>query len=213
MSTKIDNRSPINVSRLTMWTLKKDAKSYDMEYDTTPHEFENQLNSFTYTPSVTIAEQYGDGVKVEDCVVKSGGTCGCVVRAFSTEDENYLFGSAHYESKVEGATENVQTLVSNKDDVIPYVCVAFMTRRSDGLVNLYKFPKVKWMPQGETLNQQEGTQIQFGTASLSGNYVPTLSDGNDMYKVTGIDPKGANANFINAWFTTATVTSPDDVTA
>lgn len=217
----LDNKSPINVSHLTMWTMTSDDNT-GTKYEAYAHEFLNQLNSFAYTPTVNTATQYGDGVKVEDVYARDGGTCNCTVRAFSADDEAFLFGAGQYSGKIEynkyvngekqTVSEYVDTVVSSRDDVIPYVCVAFETKRSDGLINLYKFPKVKWAPTGETLNQAQGSQIQFGTAALNGTYSPTIALGNDMYRVTGLKLEGTQAyKFYNAWFADASVTSVSDV--
>ena len=198
---KKEGRSPVNVQDLTMWHMTSDDNTATV-YDKVAHTFINQLNSFGYTPSVATAVQYGDGVKVEDYVAKDGGTCNAVIRGFAEDDEAFLFGESYIETAGAEVSTTIQTYVSQNTDIIPYVCVAFATRRSDGLYNLYKFPKVKWMPQGETLNQQEGTNISFGTASLQGNYAPLLSIGSDMYKVTGLDLI-KDADFYDNWFTTA----------
>lgn len=220
MSANIDNRSPINVAHLTMWEMTADTNN-ELTYESFPRTFSNQLNSFSYTPTVNTAVQYGDGVKVEEVYSKDGGTCNCVVRAFSADDEAFLFGGSNVGGQIsypkQGAGEETETeyldeVKTNRDDVIPYVCVAFETKRSDGRINLYKFFKVKWAPTGEQLNQAQGSQIQFGTAALNGTYSPTIYDGYDMAKVTGFKLEGTEAyKFYNAWFNNATVTTPADV--
>ncbi len=139
------------------------------------------------------AEQYGDGVKVEDYVAKDGGDIESVIRAFSTDDEQFMFG----ETATSGGT-----IVSGSDDIVPYVAVAVMTERADGLVNLYKFPKVKWTPQGEDNKQREGTSIAYGTAIIKGVYSPLLSSLKDCYKRRGLNPK-TDGEFITKWFTEA----------
>ncbi len=111
-----------------------DATTYDKE----AYAFTNELNSIKYTPKVETAEQYGDGIKVEDYVAKDGGDIEAVIRGFKTGDSKFLFG----ESETDEGTS-----ISGSDDNVPYVCVAYATVRPDGKLNLYKFPKVKWMPQ------------------------------------------------------------------
>ena len=185
-------RSSINVKRLTMWKQLTDSETATT-YDTTARAFTNELNSMKYSPKMETAEQYGDGIKVEDYVAKDGGDIEAVIRGFKNGDNEFLFGET-------STTEGVS--VSASDDVVPYVCVAYATVRPDGKLNLYKFPKVKWMPQGETANQQEGTKISYGTASIKGTYSPLLSSHADSYKRYGVDPT-EDAEFINSWFTTA----------
>ncbi len=185
-------RSSINVKRLTMWKQLTDTEA-GTTYDAEAYPFTNELNSMKYTPKAETAEQFGDGIKVEDYVAKDGGDIESVIRGFKTGDSAFLFGEAETD---EG------TAVSNADDIVPYVCVAYCTVRPDGKLNLYKFPKVKWMPQGEDANQKEGSKISYGTASLKGTYSPLISSHDDCYKRYGVDPK-ADKDFIESWFTTA----------
>lgn len=185
-------RSSINVKRLTMWEQLTDSESATT-YNTEAHEFTNELNSAKYTPKVETAEQYGDGVKVEDYVAKDGGDLDITIRGFKQGDEAFLFG--------EKETTAEKTSVSGSDDIVPYVCVAYMTERSDGKVNLYKFPKVKFMPQGEDSQQKEGTKITYTTANIKGTYSPLLSSHADCYKCRGVDPK-TQSDLITKWFGT-----------
>lgn len=187
-----EGRSIINVKRLTMWKQTADGKDATT-YDVDAREFVKQLSAVKYTPKVETAEQYGDGVKVEDYVAKNGGTLDITIRGFDTDDNEFLFGETKN-------TEGVN--VSNSGDIVPYVCVAYMTERPDGLVNLYKFPKVKFMPQGEDNRQREGTSVNYGTASIQGTYSPLLSNGDDSYKRYAVDPDKDSA-FIENWFTDA----------
>lgn len=193
-------RSSINVKRLTMWKQLTDtdkATTYDVE----ARAFTNELNSMKYSPRVETAEQYGDGIKVEDYVAKDGGDIEAVIRGFREGDGAFLFG--------ETETTAEKTTVSGSDDIVPYVCVAYATVRPDGKMNLYKFPKVKWMPQGEEANQQEGSKVTYGTAQLKGTYSPLLSSHADSYKRYGVDPT-ADAEFITKWFTTADYYTADN---
>lgn len=187
-----EGRSIINVKKLTMWRLSADAQS-GTTYESTAREFVNELNAVRYTPKVETAEQYGDGVKVEDYVAKNGGTLDITIRGYDTDDNEFLFGE----------TKNTDGVnISNVGDIVPYVCVAYMTERPDGKVNLYKFPKVKFMPQGEDNKQREGASINYGTASIQGTYSPLLSSGNDSYKRYAVDPAEDSA-FITSWFSDA----------
>ena len=185
-------RSSINVKRLTLWKLLTDDTTATT-YDTEAYKFVNELNSVKYSPKVETASQYGDGVKVEDYVAKDGGDIEAVIRGFKQGDHEFLFG----ESKTAEGTS-----ISAADDIVPYNCTAYMTVRPDGKVNLYKFPKVKYMPQGEDSKQQEGSKIEYGTAQLKGTYSPLLSNHHDCYKRLGVDPD-SDSEFIEKWFSTA----------
>lgn len=197
MATTIDGKSSINVKRLTMWNLETDSKD-GTTYATDPYTFDHQLNSVKVTPTVAMAEQRGDGVKVEDFVAKDGGDIDIIIRGFKPGDSAYLFGETANSDGVE---------VSNTGDIVPYKCVAWCTERADGLLNLYKKPKVKWMPQGQDDKQREGTTISYGTAALKGTYSPLMSNGDDGYQMLGVNPK-AQGSVIDAWFTTAAYTAP-----
>ncbi len=185
-------RSSINVKRLTMWKLLTDSITATT-YDSEAYTFENELNSAKYSPKVETASQYGDGVKVEDYVAKDGGDIEATIRGFKQGDYAFLFGE---KETADG------TSVSAADDIVPYNCTAYMTVRPDGKVNLYKFPKVKYMPQGEDSKQQEGSRIEYGTAQLKGTYSPLLSNNHDCYKRLGVDPN-TESQFIEKWFTEA----------
>ncbi len=187
--TVTDGKSSVNVKRLVMSKQLTDSKA-GTTYEDAVREFINELNSAKYTPKVQTASQYGDGNKVEDYVAKDGGTIDITIRGFKPGDGVFLFG----ETETAEGTE-----ISGNTDIVPYVCVAYMTERPDGKVNLYKFPKVKWMPQGEDAKQKEGSSISYGTANLQGTYSPLLSAGKDMYRRYGVDPE-ADKEFIENWF-------------
>lgn len=193
-------RSSINVKRLTMWNMTADGESATT-YDATAYAFTNELNSIKYTPTIETNSQYGDGIKVEDYVAKDGGDIEAVIRGFKSGDSAFLFG------ETETTTEN--TAVSSSDDIVPYVCVAYATERPDGKLNLYKFPKVKWMPQGEDNQQREGSKVSYATASLKGTYSPLLSTHADSYKCYGVDP---DSELVENWFTTADYYTADSST-
>ena len=187
-------RSHVNVKRLVMWKLLTDDDSATT-YDTEAYAFEKSTMSAKYSPKVETAEQYGDGIKVEDYVAKNGGDLDISLTGFKTGDGVFLFG----ETKTEDGTE-----VSGSDDIVPYNCVAYCTERPDGKLNLYKFPKVKFMPQGETADQKEGTKISYGNASIKGTYSPLLSSHQDQYKRLGVDPSNPDDKaFIEKWFSEA----------
>lgn len=184
-----DGKSSINVKRLVMFKQLTDSEA-GTTYETEAHAFPNELNSAKYTPKMQTAEQYGDGVKAEDYVAKDGGTIDVTIRGYKPGDNAFLFG----ERQTAEGTE-----ISSASDIVPHVCVAYMTERPDGKVNLYKFPKVTWTPQGEDAKQREGTSVSYGTASMSGTYSPLISTGEDKYTRYGVDPKTEN-DFIEDWF-------------
>ena len=192
MATGLDGKSSVNVKRLVMWTLKTDTEE-GTTYEEAPRVFLHQMNSVRYSPKVETAQQYGDGIKVEDYVAKDGGDDEIVIRGFTSGDSEFLFGETETEDGVS---------ISGANDIVPYVAAAWMTERPDGKLNLYKQFKVKFMPQGEDNKQREGTTIQYATATLRGTYSPRLSDGKDMAKRYGVD-ENTDKDFIAKWFSQA----------
>ncbi len=184
----------INVKRLVMWKLLTDDDTATT-YDSNKYEFKKSTMSVKRTPKVETAEQFGDGSKVEDYVAKNGGDVDIALTGYKTGDGEFLFG----ETKT---TEGVE--ISSSDDIVPYNCTAYMTERPDGKVNLFKLPKVKYMPQGEDSQQREGTKISFGNANIKGTYSPLISSNADCYRRLGVDPSNeTDKAFIEKWFTEA----------
>ena len=184
-------RSTINVARLTMWKMTDDTKSATT-YEETPHTWDKSLAAVKYTPKMQTNKQYGDGQKVEDFIAKDGGDLNITVNGFGAGDSEFLFGE----------TNKNGTEISSANDIVPSVCVAYYTKRPDGKINLFKFPKTKFMPEGEDNKQQEGTNISYGTANLKGTYSPLISSGEDCYKRYGVAPV-EDSELIEKWFTEA----------
>lgn len=192
-------RSTINVARLTMWKMTDDTKDATT-YEVSPRTWDKSLAAAKYTPKMQTNEQYGDGQKVEDFVAKDGGDINITVNGFGAGDSAFLFGE----------TNKNGTEISSANDIVPSVCVAYYTERPDGKINLYKFPKTKFMPEGEDGKQKEGTNISYGTANLKGTYSPLISSSADCYKRYGVDPV-EDSELIEKWFTEAAYNAPEVV--
>ena len=190
-------RSTVNVMRLTMWKMNDDT-SEDTTYEEDPYTWENSLASVKYTPKMQTNEQYGDGIKVEAFVAKDGGDIEVNINGFDAGDGAFLFGE----------TDKNGTEVSNAADIVPNICTAYCTKRTDGKLNLYKFPKVTFYPEGEDSKQQEGSSINYGTANLKGTYMPLISTQDDKYTRFGIDPV-EDKTLIEKWFTDPKFTAED----
>lgn len=188
-NTNIDGKSSVNVARLVMWPLVSDTKA-GITYGEV-RTFPDELNSAKYAPKVQTASQYGDGKKVEDYVAKDGGDIEVVIRGFAPGDEAFIFGEKQTEKG---------TSISNSGDIVPYVACAYLIELPNGHVNLLKFPKVKWMPQGADSKQREGSSISYTTATLKGTYSPTIHSGDDKYTRLNLDPSNeVDAVFIETW--------------
>ena len=190
-------RSTVNVARLTMWKMNDDT-SEGTTYEKDPYTWENSLASAKYVPKMQTNEQHGDGIKVEAFVAKDGGDIEININGFDTGDGAFLFGE----------TDNNGTEVSNAGDIVPNICTAYFTKRTDGKINLYKFPKVTFYPEGEDAKQQEGATISYGTANLKGTYMPLISTQDDKYVRYGVDPK-TESELIEQWFTDPKFTATD----
>ena len=192
-------RSTINVERLTMHKMISDTKD-GTTYEETPRTWDDSLAAAKYTPKMQTNQQYGDGKKVEDFVAKDGGDINITINGFVAGDSAFLFGE----------TNKNGTEISSANDIVPDLCVSYFTKRTDGKINLYKFPKTKFKPEGEDNKQQEGTNISYGTANLKGTYSPLISSGEDCYKRYGVDPEKDSA-LIEKWFTVADYNASDAV--
>ena len=82
--------------------------------------------------------------------------------------------------------------------------VIYSTKRSDGKLNLYKFPKAKFTSQGEQAETTDANGIKYSGTALKADYKATINNGKEMYIRKAIDPKSAEgAKLIKAWFETA----------
>ena len=187
-----ERRSAVTVLQLAVAPLVKDTAE-ELSYGEVT-ALEDNLITAKYTPKMNTAGQYASGVEVESYVAKNGGTLDITVRALNAMDESVLFGS-----KIDSETG---VLVSGKDDLVPDNMIIYSTRRSDGKLNLYKFPKAKFTSQGESVQTIDENGITYQSLGLQAGYKPTLNNGNDMYVVKGADPE-ADKQLIADWFATA----------
>lgn len=201
MSTKKDTaRAPIGVKRLVMWPQTTDDET-TLSYGDA-HNFENRLMTVVNAPNVVQAELSADDKVVEELAERTGGTLTIDLTDLTSEDRVLIFG------------ENIRngTNVANSNDISNYVAVAYMTLRSDGLYNLYKFMKVKFAPQSETNSTKQKGSITYATKQIVGNYIPASHSG-DMEAVRrGVDPV-AEADIIERWFTDGSYIGPQENTA
>lgn len=187
-----ERRSAVTVLQLAVAALTKDTADELSYGDVTM--LEDNLITAKYTPRMNTASQHASGVEVESYVAKNGGTLDITVRALTAMDESVLFGS-----KIDSETG---VLVSGKDDLVPDNMIIYSTRRSDGKLNLYKFPKAKFTSQGESVQTIDENGITYQSLSLQAGYKPTLNNGKDMYVVKGADPE-TDKQLIADWFATA----------
>lgn len=189
-----ERRSAVSVLQLAYAPLVLDTKETLTYGNVVP--MDNVLVSAGYTPRMNTASQYASGQEYDSYVAKSGGTVNIQIPALNSSDEVGLFG----------CTEDEETgvITSNKGDVVPNVMVIYSTVTSKGMVNLYKFPKVKFTDQGETATTKNENGVTYQAQNLSGNYSALIHTGDEKFNIKGVDPKSADGKkLIEDWFKTA----------
>lgn len=192
-----DRKSPIGLERLVVWPVTSDATG-SIVYSETASEIAKALMTAADAPAIVQADQSADNQVVDEICAKNGGELTLGLTNLNSEDRVLLYGEI---------SDN-ETNITNKDDIVPYVCVAYMTKRSDGKVNLYKYPKVKFVEQQESFETVKKDGVSFATSSLKGSYSPTLANGDARYVRRGVDPT-TDTDFITTWFTEAAAYKPE----
>lgn len=195
MATNTERKSTVNVKQLVVFPMTLDNETTITYGTATP--IAKVLMAATDAPSVATGTQEAEGQTVESYSAVTGGKLDIDLTALNSADRVLFYGE----------TIKNGTNVTNKDDFSEYVMVAYMTVRGDGLVNLKKFPKIRFSPQSETDNQMEKNGIKYSTSKLSGEYLPTINDGDAKYVRYGVDPV-VDAAIITSWFTDASYYKP-----
>lgn len=196
-SNNTERRSPIGLERLVVWKMTKDTEAGTV-YEETPHPFVKALITAQDTPSVMEASQDADNQTVDSFSGQMGGELVLGITEANSEDRALLYGE-----QVKNGTN-----VTNKDDCACYLCAAYMTKKSNGLVNLYKYPKVKFSPQAENYETLKKGGVTYVQASLKGVYENAISSGDAKYTRYNVDPV-KDAELLAAWFTEADYTAPE----
>lgn len=187
---KKSEKPAIGLRRLVMWQMISEddtTVSYGEKKD-----FVKKLMSASYSPSVSEASLEADDQVVEHISQSDGGDLTIGITSLSSDERALIYG----ENIVDG------TNVENKDDISNYVCVAYMTLRSDKLFNLYKYPKVCFSRQQEDHNTKKKGSTEYATTNTKGSVMPLLKDGNSRLVRYGVDPE-KDSQVIEKWFTEA----------
>lgn len=194
MSNSTERRSAVSVLRFAYAPLTIDSK--DMVTYGEVKDLDDTLISAGYTPRMNTASQYAGGQEYDSYVAKAGGTLDIQIPAITASEETDFFGC--------NKDETTGVVASNKEDVVPDIMVIYSTQTSKHKVNLYKFPKVKFTNQGESVTTKTESGITYQAQTLSGNYAPLLNTGDEMFVIRGVDPKTAEGKkTIDDWFATA----------
>lgn len=193
-NTKIDKPS-VGLEKLTMWEVIDDSETTTYGE---AHAFYKKLMTASDAPSVSEALLEADNQIVDQSIENSGGELSIGITALSSEERVLLYGE----------TADSGTNTSHKDNRGKHVAVAYMTNRSDGKVNLYKFLKAMFMPQAETYGTKKSGSQEYATTNIKGTYIPTVASGDIARKRLGADP-ATEADVIENWFTDATYYKPE----
>lgn len=194
MSRSNNRRSAVSVLRFAYVPLVTDSADAIVYGEV--KDLHDTLISASYTPRMNTASQYAGGQEYDSYVAKSGGTLEVQIPAITAAEETDLFGCAE--------NEDSGVVTSNKSDVVPNVMVIYSTETSEGNINLYKFPKVKFTNQGESVTTKNENGITYQAPTFSGNYAALLHNGDESYIVRGVNPKTEDGKkFIADWFATA----------
>jgi len=192
----------IGIDRLVMWPVTADTSS-GITYGDTATAFTKKLMTKQDTPTVNTANLDACNQTVDDYVAINGGELTIGITDLDGTERTLLYGE----------TANVSGVnVSNGDDRPGDLCVAFMTTRSDGKVNLFKYSKTKFSPQAESAETTKKNGITYQTISLKGEYKPSIYDKNARYVQYGVDPV-TDAAVVTAWFASAEGTIVPDALA
>jgi phi13 family phage major tail protein len=157
---------------------KEDTAAAPPEYDT-PVVI-GEATTANVTPTVQNVPAYADGVIVEQAVGSPGGTVALGIHALKLEDAKILFG-AKFDSK--GA------LISSSGDTPPYGALLFESVKGNGKTRYVVLYKVKFQPQGLTLNTKTDT-VTWQQPTLNASYQSRM----DIY----VDENGKKDNLLKA---------------
>ena len=195
MAVSTERKAPVGTQRFAVIPLSKDSGE-TLTYSNTVTEIAAALITAKYTPKMNSNTQFASNQAIDSYVAKAGGTLDITLCGLNASDESLLFGSK--------VNETTGLITSNKDDVVPDVMVAYSTNRSDGTINLYKFPKVKFASQGETAETADDSGIKYQGVTLQGTYKPTINNGDDSYIIKGVATSTAEGKALEtAWFASA----------
>ncbi len=180
-------KPPINVRKLTMWQMT------DEENETygDAHSYEGRLMSYRDSITSNSAKLYGDGELADVAQRVTEGSVEFGIHELIDEERQNIYG----EVVVNGAT------VTSVNDNARYQCVAIMTERNDGKINLRKWFKVKFAQHEESVTQLSDGSATFSTPTLKGTYISNR-EGHFRAVLSGLD-RTTDKDVIEKWFTQA----------
>lgn len=187
--------SRIGAENLTVAKILSDVAGGATTYDT-PVAFAKKLMKISVKHSGSMESQYADDQTV-DIYVEDGDITVDINVTDLTEDEKAL---------CLGQTMSAGIRTPNPNDVKPYFCVSWKSRKRNGAYKYFKLLKVAFKePDEDFESKAEKTTPQ--TDTLSGTGIQRLSDGLRK-RVADADAASYIAGTGSGWFTTGDIT-PD----
>lgn len=188
MNVKV--KSEVNARGLVVWPIIDE----DNESCGSAVSFGERLKNISDTLQTNSQSVASDGVVVETYTGIGTGTLGLGLSDLIPAEETLLFGRT---------LKNGNVVITTGKERIPCVRTAFITDRSDGKVNLYKYYKVKFAPYEKSVQQiNESGQATFTTITINGTYFQSQSSTVTGLKAEAkaIDPATeSGAAFIANW--------------
>ncbi len=188
---------PVGLKRLVIWPLVEDSKD-KLEYGDV-HEFDKVLMTLQDDPTVSEGSLSADDVEVENLTIVDGGKVVLGVTMLTSGERVTLYGEVVSKG----------TNLTNINNLSGYVCVACMTRRSDGKYNLKKYFKTKFIPGSETNETVSKGGVKHATLQITGNYSSLINNGNSRAVRHGVDLE-IDKEIVNQWFTEAAYFGPEE---
>lgn len=193
MNVKV--KSEVNARGLVMWPIINE----DTEQCGAVVVFGERLKNIGDQLQSNTQSAASDGVVVETYTGTGTGNLALGMSDLLPSEETLIYGRT-----VSGES----VVVTTGKEKTPCVRTAFITDRSDGKVNLYKYFKVKYAPYERATQQvNESGQATFTSITVNGTYFQSQSSVLEGLKAEarGVDPATeAGAAFIANW-----VTNPD----
>ena len=196
---KVKAKPPINVEKLVIWSMTdEDNETYGEALD-----FDKRFMTYTDSIATNSVSLYGCGVAVDKATSLGEGSLSYGIHAFTAEERVAIFGETKNAEK--------DIVVTTGNEIIPYVATAHMTKKRDGKVNLYKYFKVQFPPNEDSVQQISDGNITYSTLTINGTYVRSESQDAMRAIAYDVDPESSEGKtLIEKWFSQADYIGADE---
>lgn len=189
-------KTNINVQEITIIPITdEDEGTYGTALDLT-----GRARSVTYTPNVKKAHLRGDGEVQETVFDTSDGTIALNVNYLTDAERQVILSET---------VQNGSNVIKGNEQPKPCVVIFKSLCTKDGsIVNLYKFFKVVFDPNEESVTQIEDG-ITYSTVQIKGTYTKNKHNKAVMAARRHIDTTvSANSTIIDSWYSTPEYVGP-----